>query len=284
MYVSPATLDMHLSVVERHFQMVHLDEWLLRARNGQTLPSQACALTFDDGWRDNFDHAFPVLRAHNAPATIFLVSQMIGSTKEFWPNRVARLISTLQPEERVPGRLGALLSQASTGDWDAQARDPEAIDRAIVVLKELNECEIDALLSEFQDNPRFAPATPSFLDDDQLRIMAKSELIRFGSHTRSHARFNIPRSAEVLRQEIAGSYADLRDRLASAAVPLFCYPNGDTSREAIAEVREHYIGAVTTRAGWHTPRANPYLMRRVAVHQDISGREAGFMARVSGWT
>jgi len=80
MYVSPETLDLHLGELKRHFELVHLDDWLRRAEARSTLPRLACAITFDDGWRDNYDFALPVLARHGAPATIFLVSSYIGTT------------------------------------------------------------------------------------------------------------------------------------------------------------------------------------------------------------
>jgi len=110
MYVSPQTLDLHLTVLKRHFPVVHLDEWLSAAQRGGPLPSRACALTFDDGWRDNFEHAFPVLLRHRAPATIFLVSSMTGTLRQFWPNRLARRLIGLQPEEGLPEPLQSVLA------------------------------------------------------------------------------------------------------------------------------------------------------------------------------
>jgi hypothetical protein len=85
MYVSPATLDLHCALLKRYFDFVHLDDWLRAARAREELPRMACALTFDDGWRDNFEYALPVLEQQCVPATIFLVSSYTGTAREFWP-------------------------------------------------------------------------------------------------------------------------------------------------------------------------------------------------------
>ena len=79
MFVSPRTLDLHLATLRRYFELVHLDDWLKRAASGAELPRLSCALTFDDGWRDNYEYGFPVLQRYQAPATIFLVSGSIAT-------------------------------------------------------------------------------------------------------------------------------------------------------------------------------------------------------------
>src|SRR5690606_9889814 len=55
MIVTPTTFAMHLRVLRRHFQFVQLADWLAAREQGQPLPARACAVTFDDGWRDNHE-------------------------------------------------------------------------------------------------------------------------------------------------------------------------------------------------------------------------------------
>ncbi len=285
MYVSPQTLDMHLALLERYMSIVHLDDWLRGAAAGERLPELACALTFDDGWQDNFEHAFPVLRRHGAPATIFLVSGMIGTGREFWPNRLARLLSRLPPQGRLPapleGALGPVLERTrDTGRWTL-----EDLDRAVVLAKQLPESRIEELLAESQaEVPAAGLDRRAVLNEGELREMAGSGLVRFGSHTRNHCRFRGELDPGILEQEIAGSRADIAARFGAAAVDVFCYPNGDTTPAAIEVVRRNYLAAVTTQRGWHHAGSDRYLVQRVGVHDDISSHPPGFLARLSGWS
>jgi peptidoglycan/xylan/chitin deacetylase (PgdA/CDA1 family) len=279
MYVSPATLDMHLQVLKRHFPIVHLDEWIATAATGGPLPKRACALTFDDGWRDNFEYAFPVLRRHQAPATIFLVSAMTGTEREFWPNRLARRLALLSAAEALPEPLERVLAPVleparRSGRWRL-----EELDQAIVLAKQLGEEEIQRLLDTL---PPAAAAGRAVLNEDEVRAMAASGLVRFGSHTRTHLRFRGELPAPILAEEIGGSRAEIAQVAGPAGVGVFCYPNGDTTPAAIGVVRQHYLAAVTTRKGWHSAGADPFLIRRIGVHEDISNRPAAFLARISG--
>jgi peptidoglycan/xylan/chitin deacetylase (PgdA/CDA1 family) len=264
--------------------LVHLDDWLRSASAGEPLPQRACALTFDDGWQDNFEHAFPVLRRHGAPATIFLVSGMTGTTREFWPNRMSRLLSQSTPDEPLPARLAEVLTPAVASARAAGRWSREDLDRAIVLAKGLPEAELDDLLARVQEQRGTGAATRAVLNQDELRTMAGSGLVRFGSHTRTHCRFRGELPPQVLEEEIAGSRSEIEACVGDAAVGVFCYPNGDTTASAVDVVRRNYAGAVTTRRGWHHAAADRYLMQRVGVHDDISDRRAGFLARVSGWS
>ena len=58
---------------KRHFAVLPLDEMVTRLHRGQRL-SRMLAVTFDDGYRDNYEHAAPILRSLDLPATFFIVS------------------------------------------------------------------------------------------------------------------------------------------------------------------------------------------------------------------
>jgi len=55
-----------------------LTDYLL---NGTQLPSKPIVLTFDDGYRDNYENALPVLKKYKFPATFFIIAQFIDDQK-----------------------------------------------------------------------------------------------------------------------------------------------------------------------------------------------------------
>jgi hypothetical protein len=93
MIVTPETFEMQLSVVNSLFTVVDLADWVAKKQRGGALPDKACAITFDDGWADNVEYALPLLEKTNTPATIFVVPEMIGTQRKFWPNRLGELIA-----------------------------------------------------------------------------------------------------------------------------------------------------------------------------------------------
>lgn len=287
MYVSPETLDLHLTELRRRFELVHLDDWLRRAKEGKALPRLACAVTFDDGWRDNYDFALPVLVKHQAPATIFLVSSYIGGTQRFWPNRLMDLVrqAFAHPGSvEFPAQLQALVAPVLAQARKRGTIDTEAIDPIVQQALRLDEDAIRALVEATRAAGETREPERQTLDRGEIAALASSGLIRFGSHTSTHFRLRAGVSETVLTAEIADSRAALQE-ICRQPIELFCYPNGVTCPEAVSLVSGHYLGAVSTTLGWYAPRpgANPYLIPRIGVHEDISADRDGFLARLSGW-
>lgn len=83
------TLDafrQQMAELARH-EVVHLDTALDRLAQGDDSPR--VVLTFDDGFRDVFDHAWPVLRHHGLPFTLYLSTAYVGQTMH-WPGSTAQ--------------------------------------------------------------------------------------------------------------------------------------------------------------------------------------------------
>ena len=75
--------ERHCRFFRRHFQVVPLRDIVARLERGQPL-NRELAITFDDGYRDNFEMAVPVLEKLSLPATFFVVTQSIGSDRVPW--------------------------------------------------------------------------------------------------------------------------------------------------------------------------------------------------------
>jgi peptidoglycan/xylan/chitin deacetylase (PgdA/CDA1 family) len=278
MWVTPKTLRLHVEVLQEFFEPVHLDMWIESANRGEALPARAVALTFDDGWRDNFDHGFPVLRDCGIPATIFLVSARIGAEYLFWPTRLAQLLGEHWAGVRdceFAAPLAHLVADVSPPP------DPAvAIDAVIAACKGYSDDELEAAVTESERLSSVERgASRSLLAEPEIRAMGDSGLIRFGSHTRTHARFGMALTPARIREEVVASRAEI-EALTGRKTPLFCYPNGDVSPEALAIVRDTYAGAVTTESGWNRPETDRYLLRRVGLHEGMSGSRQALLGHL----
>ena len=280
MMVTPATFAAQLAQLQQLFTVVSLQQWVNDWQQGKPLPAKACAITFDDGWRDNYEFAFPLLKEANCPATIFLVADHIGTDKQFWPNRLASLLM------KHPQSL-----QQQAWAWLRQLMPvlPAAIDTRDQMAAIINHCKsrTDQWLHQQLDHTEKqlggTTSVPAMLDWQQVNEMQASGLIEFGSHTLSHQRLTDAVDPATLKAEIADSREQLTTRL-QQPVQTFCYPNGDLCPAALAEVKANYQCAVTTRTGINrVGDFDPLQLQRIGVHEDISHTPVQFQARLANW-
>lgn len=274
MVLSPARLALHLRLLSQHMPFMHVEDWLDQRDGGAALPRLACAVTFDDGWADNHDHAFAVLQQLQVPATIYLATARIGGTLGFWPTRLSRLLCGAWARDEG-ALVASLAAQLPAVAWPAQVAAPqrrEALHQLIDGLKQhYIDAQIDDALQAAVGREGVAEV-PDLLDWQQVRRMADSGLVRFGSHTRNHRRLRADLPAAVLQDEVQGSAQDIQQYLGRAPAG-FCYPNGDLCAAARDSVKAHYRYAALNDLGINARAVDPFSLLRVSFH-DASGADA----------
>ena len=286
MYVTGETFEMQMRYLAAQYRVIALDQLVTALRERSTLVNNSCVITFDDGWRDTYTTAFPILRNYQLPATVFLVSDYVGTNGWFWPDRVAYLIATsvkamhsqswsetMYPVLRERGIFMILKS--------SQDSITQTIGAVIERMKQLDASERDKVLHEleelFQGSRPFG--RPMMVTWPQVLEMSRGG-IHFGSHTKSHAILTKVSNKEAT-EEIVASQEMIEKKLGTPCT-LFCYPNGDRNDEVKTIVQNHYKAAVTTRHGSVNAQDDLWALKRIAIHNDVTYTKAMFACRISG--
>jgi peptidoglycan/xylan/chitin deacetylase (PgdA/CDA1 family) len=272
MFVTPDTFRRHLEWFTRELRVLPLGEVVARLLRGEPLPPRACALTFDDGWRDGHQHAWPALREAGLPATIFLVTGRVGTPGAFWPDEVWRRLAALPPAERR-ARVRELLGAEPAGA-------PEHA--AVEGLKRLAEPERARALD------RLRAATPApragereLLDWSEVEEMARGGQLEFESHGATHA-ILCGLAPERMAGELRDARAALRDR-GLGRHALLAYPSGAFDPQVVEAARAcGHRAAFTTRPGLAALSAPPLTLPRILLHEDVSASTAELGYRVPG--
>ena len=284
MFVAPETLRMHLSVLRKHVDFVHLDDWVgAKERPANTLRTQ-CAITFDDGWRDNFDYAFPILKEFNCPATIFLATGFIGTQRRFWPERISELFSDIPRIRKNAADLSDLIMSLSGVNIRQIIEGKFNVDDVIERIKQKDDRTICASLDLIDDllgdGNEIVDQQVEMLDWDQIRLMTDSGLVRPGSHTVEHLRLSEQVGEERAIDELSRSRNTIK-AMTDLDPKLFCYPNGEHSQSIVALIRQYYSAACTTNMGWARPDDDPFLLPRICLSEGGSNLRHCFLARLA---
>jgi peptidoglycan/xylan/chitin deacetylase (PgdA/CDA1 family) len=214
--VSPDNFEQQLDVLRRTRRPLPLADFVSNLISG-TLPSDAVAVTFDDGYVDNLLDGKPRLDAADVPATVFLATGY--SNRPFWWDELSRLVLTGQGRKKfelvVNGKstLNARKAVLAT-IWEAlRLADDTERQRAITQLG-----SIIVNRNDVEDGPRG-------MTSEEVRELVSDGLVTIGAHTVTHPLLRTL-SDFALNYEIAESKLHC-EALVDREVNGFSYPHGD---------------------------------------------------------
>ncbi|WHZ20168.1 MAG: hypothetical protein OJF55_002317 [Rhodanobacteraceae bacterium] len=241
-----------LRFLRERFELISLQQLIDRLTSGSTSGNEV-VITFDDGVRNQFTVAYPLLSEQGAPATIFACPGLIESGRWIWRTELRLRLALLSSRERME-----VARSAGCPDYRTEAILAWAKGLALTVRHDL-EARVTALTREFeptaQQIDQYAPLTWQQLDQMDPR------LVTIGCHTSTHPMLTtLP--DDLLQAEIAGSRAALERRL-GREVDMFCYPNGANSAAVVEVARQHYRAALTTRQDFVEAGTDVFMLPRI---------------------
>jgi peptidoglycan/xylan/chitin deacetylase (PgdA/CDA1 family) len=278
-FLTPGQLAEVVKWMSSIYDILPLEDVCLALIEGRALKN-VTALTFDDGYANNHDYAFPVLKEMHVPFTIFLSTGFIDTDFTMWNDKVELAVSTAQPGRTVGALLPAPLTLRTEADRQA------AVTGLKEALKSMPADKVGAAVEGLYEELRVDPRHPAL---GNVRFMTSAQIaemsewgVTFGSHTVTHP---------ILSRESLGRVrAELRDSkawiesLTGRDVRLFAYPNGryeDFNEAVKQELRDAgYTAALTTVPGLAAPGDDPFEIRRISA--DGRWSHEMFEARVSG--
>ena len=274
--VSDDVFEMHMRALRQHFNPISLDEFQAHIEQRAILPERSCLVTFDDGWLDNYEIAFPIIQKYKIPAVIFLPVNYISGDSMFWQEEIQMMLSRMlssDDEEQLAKLVEILESERTLGE-----PTNDDIRSFIIRLKGLSDAEIDRALelirNEFNSYDE-SPHYNRYLTWDQVLEMQAAG-IAFASHALSHRKLCGLSEAQC-RTELVTSQSILEERLGHP-VRAIAYPNGDYDKRVMREAaKSGYAMAFSTRGGFVQSSCNPLAIPRNNIHNDNARLEAQFM-------
>lgn len=225
-----------VSYLRRRFTVLTLEEVVEIARSSKPFRGPGILITFDDGYIDNYQVAFPILRSLQVQGTFFLVSNYLNDPIVPWWDQIAYAIRNSQQKRlrlTYPQTIELPLSNGNRA---------ETIRRVLSFYKSPRTEDTSRFLEEVkaacQPYRELSASTRLFLNADEAREMVRGGMA-IGSHTRSHQILS-KLSRERQFEEVAQSRTDLMREL-GVSIEAFSYPVGgnntfnEDSRSALQE-------------------------------------------------
>ncbi len=279
--VTPATFRRHMAFLRRHFRPISVAEAAERMSRGEPLPDMSCLVTFDDGWRDNFEHALPILRESGVPATVFAAVNYIGSKTCFWQERLNRMLFRAVRQGGAARKLAERHVGAGAEDCD----DPDLRRRARASVSRMKKTCSDAQIAEFEselaqalapDDGTLSWGDDSFMSWEQLVALTRDSPVSAAAHGCSHRPLTTL-SPKELDTELADSRRRLGEAL-GADIDAIAYPNGNYDDGVIESSRAHgFRIGFTTDKGVVSPGDDPLRLRRINIHESATATAPEFL-------
>ena len=263
-----ADFDQQMGLISKQFDVIGMNDLdrAHRERRGRYV-----MVTFDDGYRDNYENAFPILKRHGVPATFFLTTGFIDSHQVAWWDEIAWMVRTSSHSSLMANRW-------TTTPFTFDDPDREvAIRRLLNVYKGVPDeetAEYLTFLAETLETGRCPTdsAHDTWMTWDMIREM-KANGMTFGGHTVTHP-ILANQSSSQQDWEVGECKRRLVEELGEP-IEAFSYPVGGRSsfnaftRAALA--RHGFRWGFTYISGLYAHNStDPFAINRAAIELDVT--------------
>jgi len=265
--ISRETFRRHLEEAHRlGFELSSLEDALEVLDGRRNAARDLCVVTFDDGYRDVYRHAFPILKSMGAPAIVYLPAAFVGTERRFLHDRLFHLASlAVRARLPLPHLARGLLDPVVAGKVALSA----AMDGYLGEHRADEVAEVcGALERTLGGGPELSPEQGDVMSWEEARRMQRAG-ISFGAHTLDHRVLTLE-SEEVVEREVRGSRAWIEREL---GVPVrdFAYCNGWYSDLVVQVlVRCGFRSAVTTYDRPNAIGGDLFALRRKVLWENFS--------------
>lgn len=244
--ICPKEFEKQIRYLKENFKIYSLEKLINFLSNNSTdkeTKENIAVITFDDGYKDNYVYAHPILKKYQVPATIFLVTEYIGKNQLFWWDKIEYIIYHTKKREINISNFGKYFL----------TDDKKKLYCVLFLLKKFKKMSENLKNKYIDELQNICHVTiPSglgkkvILSWDEIGEM-KNNKISFGAHTLTHVNL-ININLEEAKKEISKSKAMIEDRLKGDVIS-FAYPYGSKyyNNDIIKLIKSNgFICAVTT--------------------------------------
>jgi len=256
-----------MEYLRKHCHVLSLDDFLEIQKGGDALPPKSTIVSFDDGFRNNYSIAAPIMEEHQVPAVFYISSGVVSTDIMFWVDILEDAIN-LSGKSTIRVRLDREEEFSIRNDREKL----QALARIKGYCKTATAVEVDRIIQEIQEVTDVV-ATVNHSKNYQkiawkeLKEMHENSLFTIGGHALYH---NILSSlgGDLLKKEIRASL-DLLEINLQSPITHYSYPEGQShhyNQEAIDQLKESgIVCSPSAICGMNSITEDPFHLKRIMV-------------------
>lgn len=272
MLISRAMFERHVEWIARRFRIATLDEIGQHVANQVPFTEPVAAITFDDGYRDVYEHAYPMLRQKGLPAAVFVVTDLIGTSAWQIHDKLYHLVAKAfarwdHPRRQLTGVLTdlGLPAKEILRPRDSTRSSLLTISALLPALAQADVTRVmDYLEGSVGNGTREIPESLNWPMIDEMRRGG----ITIGSHTKSHVSLPVE-SAATVAEELDGSKRTLEQHFGEP-VAHFAYPGGQFTPAVVDALARAGYQYGYTACPHGDPRHRPLTLERLLLWEGSS--------------
>jgi peptidoglycan/xylan/chitin deacetylase (PgdA/CDA1 family) len=263
-----------MAYFKRNFQIVSMDEVASHMRLGEGFKRPSIAITFDDGYLDNYTLAYPVLKKHGVPATIYLTTGLVGTLDGIWTEEIGvAFLETKKDHFHFSALFGDKTIPIKTKEEKEQANSE--VSEALKVRPDDERRELmQKLFEELEVSEKFERpfGKRMMLNWEEVQEMRRDG-ITIGSHSHTHPILS-QMSGDKAKDEILNS-KKVVEKNVDIEVKHFSFPNGreeDFSEELRDYCRKIGFESVCSvvYGPYDAAKRDPFALKRVGAIHPVS--------------
>jgi len=243
---SPEQFEYQMHFVSKRYNVINFKQLKAWLDERGRLPENALLITFDDGYRDNYEVAFPILKRFGLTATMFVTAGFIGTDRLFWWDRIAAIVKKSTAE-----RLSLRGAVEKDIDLSLYKTRQDAARHLIKIAKTLPEEKKEQLIEELEAETRISTASlgiSNTMSWEHVKELASSG-IEIGSHSVNHPIFsNISR--EQIAREVSESKMLIEQHIKDEVIT-FGAPGRGIIPADEKRAFEEFLEECVTESGYH---------------------------------
>lgn len=250
-----------IKYLSNRYKIVSLTEIFEIFRSGKKPDRKTIALTFDDGYKNNFEIALPILKKYNAPATFYLISKgLVNENFLVWPDIVDLVKKTASNDISVNGvtfRFPTFVNEESKMELLNYLKTCGAETEKLVL-------DLYSRFPQVKQKVLSHPELLMVINGEELRKYINEPLIEYGSH--SHTHFNMEfLNDDVAKNELAQS-KEIIEKIIDKKVISFAYPDGSYTKEINKAAKElGYLNLVAVEYKFSENNSDPNVLSRFTI-------------------